>query len=164
MLGPHSIRYHAIALLLAQAGSSAVEGHHSTPHESGAADAGLRRASLSPQSKTLRARLDLLPRTSVLESSIVLWSFPCALGHAKAPEVRRIDSLRSPLRAASCCLFACGSLRPAALRFHDAAARIHPLVSLSLQHAKTSTAWLRPSRQTDAIKTQRILFCQTGWL
>ena len=33
----------------------AVDGYHAGPRESGAADAGSRRASLSPQSKTLRA-------------------------------------------------------------------------------------------------------------
>jgi hypothetical protein len=38
---------------LSQAGLSAVEGQHVGPREGGAADAGLRRASLSPQSKTL---------------------------------------------------------------------------------------------------------------
>ena len=53
MLGTQSIRHPAKALLLSQAGRQAGAKEHPSPRESGAADAGLRRASLSPQSKTL---------------------------------------------------------------------------------------------------------------
>ena len=49
--------HHAKELLLSQARSSALDGQHATPREGGAADAGLRRASLSPHSTTLSRSL-----------------------------------------------------------------------------------------------------------
>jgi|GEM_PF-3515385 len=61
-----SVLHHAKALLLSQAGQRAVDEHHTKPRESGAVDAGLRRASLSPHSTTLRARVgrwSFLPRS-----------------------------------------------------------------------------------------------------
>ena len=54
----HSIRYPAKALLLSQTGRQGKAGENPSPRESGAADAGLRRESLSPHSKTLSRSFD----------------------------------------------------------------------------------------------------------
>jgi hypothetical protein len=59
---------HAQALLLSQAEEFLEDRDPAEPRESGAADAGLRRASLSPQSKTLsrsRGRRSFLSRSLV---------------------------------------------------------------------------------------------------
>ena len=53
MLRPENILHHTRAVLLSQAGSRAVAGQHDSPRESGVVDAGLRLASVPPQSKTL---------------------------------------------------------------------------------------------------------------